>query len=343
MKHLRTFSDNEVAALVRHRPGEAKLGARITVIGPDAESALSKSGCRFVLLGIPEDIGVRANQGRAGAATAVQPAIDSILNLQSNSYLDGTSIALLGEVDVEDLSREAEGLDQRTAEGLTALRELVVTIDSRVTDIIRTIVAMGRIPIVVGGGHNNSYGCIKGASLALGKPLNVINCDQHLDFREAEGRHSGNGFTYAFNEGWLGKYVVYGTHEQYNNAAALSKFMAHPASLYHRSYESVFVREEVTPKEALLQCFGFLGKSHCGIEIDLDSIINVPSSARSSSGMGVAEARQFIYRAASLLNPAYLHIAEGAPVLAHRKADYKTGKLIAYLVSDFIKGIKNPG
>jgi predicted AAA+ superfamily ATPase len=33
-----------------------------------------------------------------------------------------------------------------------------------------------------------------------------------------------------------------------------------------------------------------------------------------------------------------LQYAEAAPVLSHIKADNKTGKLIAYLISDFIKG-----
>jgi formiminoglutamase len=48
----------------------------------------------------------------------------------------------------------------------------------------------------------------------------------------------------------------------------------------------------------------------------------------------------FIGNCAKNLNAAYLHIAEGAPVLSHIKADNKTGKLIAYLISDFIKGVE---
>ena len=37
-------------------------------------------------------------------------------------------------------------------------------------------------------------------------------------------------------------------------------------------------------------------------------------------------------------NMVYFHLAEAAPILSHIKADNKTGKLIAYLISDFVKG-----
>ena len=63
------------------------------------------------------------------------------------------------------------------------------------------IVPSGKIPIIIGGGHNNAYGNIKGLALAKGKPVNAINFDAHSDFRIMEGRHSGNGFSYAFEEG----------------------------------------------------------------------------------------------------------------------------------------------
>jgi hypothetical protein len=33
----------------------------------------------------------------------------------------------------------------------------------------------------------------------------------------------------------------------------------------------------------------------------------------------------------------YFHLAEAAPVLSHIKTDLKTGKLMAYLITDYIK------
>lgn len=60
------------------------------------------------------------------------------------------------------------------------------------------IVSAGVVPIVIGGGHNNSYGMLRGSSKGLNSQVNAINIDPHADFRELEGRHSGNGFSYAF-------------------------------------------------------------------------------------------------------------------------------------------------
>jgi formiminoglutamase len=108
------------------------------------------------------------------------------------------------------------------------LRELVVEIDKQVAALIQKVVTSGKIPIVIGGGHNNAYGNIKGAALGLqdaGKikkaQINVINFDAHADFRALEGRHSGNGFSYAMYEGFLNKYGMLGLHQNYMSQSML--------------------------------------------------------------------------------------------------------------------------
>jgi len=245
---------------------------------------------------------------------------------------------VLGEILVDDLMLEAAELDIKNKNDVKKLRDLVSIVDDRVSEAVRIIISIGKIPIIIGGGHNNAFGNIKGASQALNKKINVINCDPHLDFREAEGRHSGNGFSYAYEQGYLDKYAVCCMHEQYNNQSALNKFKQDPAHLFYNTYESVFVRNEQNFKTALKQCLGFVNDNVSGVEIDLDAITNVPSSAKTSSGISPAQARQYVYQCATHTNALYLHIAEGAPVLSHIKADNKTGKLIAYLVFDFMKG-----
>jgi formiminoglutamase len=77
----------------------------------------------------------------------------------------------------------------------------------------------------------------------------------------------------------------------------------------------------------------------CGIELDLDSIQQVLSSAATPSGIQPVHARQYVSFAASGSKPAYLHICEGAVKLANGQADQSTGKLISYLVSDFVKAL----
>ncbi|MBS1638213.1 MAG: formimidoylglutamase [Bacteroidetes bacterium] len=341
LENIILYTRHELNQATRKRNQETKIGEDVQLVKDSThwEEELKISDARFVLLGIPEDIGVRANFGRGGSHTAWKPALESFLNQQSNHFLKGTDILVLGHIRTEDLMKTSEQFTQRTQHDVDALRQLVAQLDERVSQVIEKIIQTGKIPIVIGGGHNNAYGNIKGASRALNQKINVINCDPHTDFRPLEGRHSGNGFSYAFREQYLDRYSVFGMHEQYNTGQVLREFMANPQNLYFSTYEDIFVRENLSFSKALAQNIGFVKHSPCGVEIDLDAITNVPSSAKTSSGISPVQARQYIYQCGKHLSSLYLHIAEGAPILSHIKADNKTGKLIAYLISDFIKGI----
>jgi formiminoglutamase len=345
--YLKIYDANIVKDITRKRSQETKIGERVNVISNFPED-LTKSKAKFVLLGLPEDVGVKANYGRGGTQTAWKPALENILNLQNNHFLSGEDIIVLGHIDFDDIMKKSEHLHPKEKNNIEYLRKLVEFIDSRVYEIVKQIIISGKIPIIIGGGHNNAYPNIRASSDALKqtggikqKGINVINCDPHTDFRPLEGRHSGNGFSYAYEEGILRKYAVFGMHESYNTEAVLRKFNADKECLFYNTFEDVFIREVKTFQESLDETISFCTDTYCGVELDLDAITNVPSSAKTSSGLSPVQARQYIYKTAKNLNCCYLYIAEGAPVLAHIKADNKTGKLIAYLVSDFIKGYKD--
>ncbi|KAH3756435.1 arginase family hydrolase [Pelomyxa schiedti] len=301
----------------------------------------SQSAIRFVVLGVPEDIGPRANFGRGGAKSSWKPALDSLCNVQSNQFLSGSEFLILGSLFVCDLLSQ----DHST---VAKMRETVTQIDERLWPIIRSIVGAGKIPVVIGGGHNNAFPIMKGSAFGLAdlgvmqmerSVLNVINLDPHSDFRRLEGRHSGNPFSYAFEEGFLNKYVVLGLHENYNTQHALSQFSSHPDRLKFITYEDIFVKELTTFRAAVRDSIDFT-QGACGLEIDVDAIENVPASARTSSGLEPLHARQFAHCGGSTLAKlVYLHIAEAAPVLSHIKVDYKTGKLITYIITDFAKAV----
>lgn len=343
MKALELYSKKEIEQLTRKRTNEVKIGEDVIVLESEKnwETALMNLACKFVLLGIPEDIGVRANYGRGGAHTAWNPALDSFLSQQSNEFLTGKDVCVLGHIYVEDVMEKSAALNSKNKNEMLELRNLVSIIDQRVSDVISKIVNCGKIPIIVGGGHNNSYPIIKGCSMAINKKINVINCDPHTDFRPLEGRHSGNGFSYAYRENYLNKYSVFCIHEQYNTGSVLKDFTNDREHLYYSRYEDVFVRETNSFSNTLNQNIGYVKTDVCGVELDLDAITNVPSSAKTSSGISPVQARQYAYQCGKQLNVLYFHIAEGAPILSHIKADNKTGKLIGYLIADFIKGVND--
>ena len=339
MENLILFTSYDLAKITNHRSGEIKFGEKMLTVpkNEDVSTFLQECEAKYVLLGIPEDIGVRANLGRPGTHSAWQNALKSIANIQHNRYCKGNRILILGEVDVVQEMKEAENLDYQNIENRLKLSKLVEKIDKNVTHIVGKIVKAGKIPIIIGGGHNNAYGNIKGTALAKGKPINAINFDAHSDFRILEGRHSGNGFSYAYEEGFLKKYFIFGLHESYTSKSVLDVIKKTDHRVKYNTYDAIKISKEKNFEAELKEGLEHIKKDFYGLEIDLDSLPNVASSAMTMSGFSVEEARNFVYFFGKNQNVAYLHICEGAPDLAEPKNSHLVGKLIAYLVTDFVK------
>jgi formiminoglutamase len=231
----------------------------------------------------------------------------------------------------------AQNLNENNEADREIIYNLVSKIDKEVAHIVSVIIKSGKIPIIIGGGHNNAYGNIKGAALAFGKPINVINFDAHSDFRNLEGRHSGNGFSYAFDEGFLNKYFIFGLHENYNSRNIIKKLIENQDRIQFNTYEELNIRLEKSFKNELNVARKFIENEPFGIEIDLDSLPNIASSAMTNSGFSIEQLRRFIHFFGKNKNATYLHICEGAPTLGEDKNQHLIGKLIGYLITDFIK------
>lgn len=346
MPQLRIYNKQDILSQTRIRRFETKLGERIQVLADPNNllASLQQSSARFVLLGIPEDIGVKANYGIGGADSAWLPFIQSFLNIQSNDFLDGQEILLLGHFDFTDFEQLIEQNAHGYEEKVDAYRHAVNTIDDAVEQVIQQITQCGKIPIVVGGGHNNAYPCIKGAAKGWQKftggdmaRINVVNLDAHADYRPMEGRHSGNAFRYAEEDGYLEKYCVVGIHENYITQNIWMDIVNNPF-MDCITHEDIFLHEKRTFLQAVGHATGFTEGNRCGIELDLDCVENVLSSATTPSGISANHARQYLSFAAADTQPAYLHICEGATALSDGSKSATTGKLISYLVSDFVKG-----
>ncbi|WP_322790503.1 hypothetical protein [Tenacibaculum tangerinum] len=65
---LTIFNEKSLQEFVTPREGETKLGEYVEVIDAkkEVQTALENSTASFVILGIPEDIGVRMNGGKGG-------------------------------------------------------------------------------------------------------------------------------------------------------------------------------------------------------------------------------------------------------------------------------------
>ncbi len=339
MENISLLSQNELAKITNHRSGEIKFGEKILTVPKDTDviEFITNSEAKFVLLGLPEDIGVRANLGRPGTSSAYESALQSLANIQHNKFCKGNHLIVLGELNVSKEMGIAQNLDNSNKEDRKELFKLVEKIDIEVSHIIHQICSTGKIPIIIGGGHNNAYGNIKGLALAKGKPVNAINFDAHTDFRILEGRHSGNGFSYAYEDGFLKKYFVFGLHENFVSKSVFNTLKELTSRVKYVTYEEVEVKREKNFETELENALNFIKNEPFGVELDLDAIPNIPSSAMTLSGFSVDKARHFTYFFGKHHNASYFHVCEGAPTLDDSKNNHLTGKLIASLITDFMK------
>lgn len=341
---VRIYNDSTVAKWAHSRCGEQRVWQSLALLDTRVEfiQALKDArsfGIRYVLLGIPEDIGPRANLGKGGANLGFDAFLQRFLNIPLNHSMRAEELLLLGEVNCADLQQQSEGLNNQHPDDLAKLRALCEQLDQRVASVAHAIFSAGLTPIVIGGGHNNCYPLLQQASLQAGKAINAINFDPHADFRALEGRHSGNGFHYAAQQGYLAQYHVMGLHEQKNNAAIFKAMAEHNAT--YTSYHTLQVSQSTSLHHALsAQLQAFCPHTPLAIELDVDAITLAPASAFNYQGFTLAEAEHFVYRCAEQPHSCYLHLCEGAPSQDPNglsAGNQATGQIISALVMAFLR------
>jgi formiminoglutamase len=137
---------------------------------------------RAVLIGFPQDEGVRRNGGRVGAAEAPNEIRRWLYRLTPQDCQAEVTLLDLPPLDLGNV-RVSSALEETQA----ALAE-----------IIAAVLQCGAIPIVLGGGHETAYGHFLGYGRAH-KQVGIINLDAHLDLRPpVDGKaHSGSPFRQA--------------------------------------------------------------------------------------------------------------------------------------------------
>ncbi|MHB1426556.1 MAG: formimidoylglutamase [Gemmataceae bacterium] len=164
--------------LVR-RPDDPRLGECVVFW---REGTPKLRAGRPILVGFPQDEGVRRNGGRTGAADAPSAIRHWLYRLTS---WDGSRHADLAALDLLDLGNlrltgDLEESQQMLAEAIAA------------------ILSAGAVPIVLGGGHETALGHYLGYVRA-DRDAAIVNLDAHLDVRSRiDGRgHSGSPFRQA--------------------------------------------------------------------------------------------------------------------------------------------------
>jgi formiminoglutamase len=337
LQHFRYYTKDDLLGRTRLRRFETRVGERVVVSnGTDLATRIASATVPYMLFGIQENIGVRANWGTGGTSSAWPLFLETFLNIQSNDFFTGDSVMVLGHFDFSDMERLIDANAGSEEEKVDACRHAVHAIDEEVEKLVKAIVAAGKIPVVIGGGLNNAYPLLKGAAKGLQQaqqtPLPQINCinlDAHAGYGPEEGRHSGNAFRYAESDGFLQKYCVIGLNESYLPQNVWVDIVNNPF-MDCITYEDIFIHEKRSFIQAVAHAIDFTEDGFAGIELDLDSVEN-------ECGITTQQARQHVSLCAASTKAAYLHFSERAAQLQVRKKNEATGTLLSYLVTDFIK------
>ncbi|MFZ9660733.1 MAG: arginase family protein [Chitinophagaceae bacterium] len=342
MKYFHFYSKEEILRHTRIRKYETKLGEKIGTVNlsePLTES-LKKHNARYVIFGIQEDIGIRANCLRGTEKYVWKDFIDDFLNLQVIDAFSSDEILLLGVFDFSEVESLIEVYAKDSHESIDALRHAVANIvDEEVEAISKVITASGKIPIVIGGGQNNAYPLMKGSAKGLNKAgvlpkpvLNANSLDLDCNFKLTEGRHSGNGFRYAMEESYLAKYAITGLHEYINPQSVIDDIYSN-IHIQYISNKEIFVDERLNFRQAIAQNFAFTEDGLVGLHINVNAISYTGSEKSSSTEISSVNARQFVCYAANF-DVAYLHLSEGNGISPTNHID--AAKLLSILVMDYI-------
>jgi formiminoglutamase len=341
LTQFRQLRKEDVLALTQLRKWETKLGELVQAIQPGltVQKELEQSTAVYVVFGIPEVVGMRASTGMAGNSTAWPLFLKALFNMQSNDFLEGDEILVLGHFDFTEMEQLIEKTALDADEKIAAYRHAVNTIDEAVEGLVKAIVAAGKVPVVIGGGHNNAYPCIKGAAKGLAAAgtnpipqINCINLDGCIGYGPAEGRHSGNAFRYAEDDGFLQRYCAVGVQETGLQQIVWMDILDN-AFMDCVTYEDVFVRGKRTFKEAVEHAIDFTDDNYVGVELDMNVVQAEAGSITSR------HARQYVTIAGNNAKAAYLHIAE-ANATRHNETNETAAGLMAVLVTDFIKAVE---
>lgn len=225
---------------------------------------------RVVIVGFPSDEGVRRNGGRPGAAEGPAAIRAALVRLAPDAR-----------------DAQACGRFTRLIECTLDLGDLRVTGDverdqAALGELLAPYFQSGTFVLVLGGGHETTYGHFLG-SAGAGRAVTLVNWDAHADVREPkDGRaHSGSPFRQALehSSGLCQGYVVAGLQPQ-------SVSRAHVEYLASRGAVALW-RDELAP-DVVDGVYGAL-RGPALVSFDLDAVDGASApgvSAPSTGGIG---------------------------------------------------------
>lgn len=275
----------------------------------------------IVILGCPQDEGVRRNNGREGAALAPYKIRQQFYKL--TTFNIRKKIVDIGDVNL------GGSLEQ--------------THDTH-CEIVKQVLADGKRLIVLGGGNDISYPDGRAMSETFGsKNWIAINIDSHLDVRIADERNSGTPYRQLLEEELLLPKYFYEVGYQTHFCSPIYYEYIRDLGVHRISLEMLRSRAEVDQeiKEQIKHHFinhSTSMSTFFGFDLDAVRSSDAPgTSAPSPLGLRAGEFITLVKYAASLANTKMVEFSEVNPKF---DADNRTTKLVAIAMHRFCTGVQ---
>ena len=298
----------------RHDQNDPRMG-EVTSVDPDDYASAG-----IVILGCPQDEGVRRNSGRVGAAAAPAAIREQFYRLTTNNIR--RNIFDLGDVEVSGSLEE---------------------IHDRMTTVVGQVLRDDKRLIVLGGGNDISYADGKAMASVFGNGGWIgVNIDAHLDVRVAAERNSGTPYRQLLEEGLIEPASFYEVGYQSHFASPIYYDYIRNLGVNRISLELLRSRAEadVELKESIREKFiGHSTSLNTFFGFDMDAVRSADApgtSAPSPLGLRAGEFIQLVKYAASLANTRIIEFTEVNPTY---DIDNRTAKLVAIGMHRFCSGV----
>lgn len=277
---------------------------------PDFDAA------RLVLIGFPEDEGVKRNGGRPGAAMAPDTIRHYLMRFTPHALYAGRHSRLIEQIyDLGNIPVSGDVEADQAALG----------------DEVARVLKAGKTPIVLGGGHETTFGHFLGYA-ALGEHVHLLNWDAHPDVRPLkEGQaHSGSPFRQALehNAYPAAGYTVAGLQPHAVAKAHLNYMKAKKVQILWRDEVNAATIEHVyatLPESSLVS-----------LDFDvMDQAFAPGVSAPCSEGLVPSHLKQLAFLAGKHPNVRSFDLVEVNP---HYDRDGQTARLAAWAIWWFTVG-----
>lgn len=194
-------------------PHEGRFSERVKPIGEYQRLPFYRKP--YAILGMPDDTGVKMNNGRPGANEGPS-AIRRVLSTMGVKKPWTTVWPMV--YDAGDVLPAGDDLDET---------------HRRVSAASEAIVKAGFFPIGLGGGHDLTFAFVRGVIAGLpeeDKPHCGIYLDAHLDVRETKG--SGMPFRRLVEECGVDSLTIAGYERKFNSDAHFQWFLEHGGNVF---------------------------------------------------------------------------------------------------------------